>query len=116
MKKEVNNEIEVLKGSKSEIKNRIVKTDVEKAVLENTTQDEQNKVLEPHIYSRIDQQVKDLYALAVDKAEGKMGNANVLQLLNEVEKAVDAYLMEYNVCESINQGQVHQVSKDIKKG
>jgi hypothetical protein len=48
-------EIGNLKGSKSEIKGRIVKTDTEKRVLENTSQDQQNKVLEPHIYQKIEE-------------------------------------------------------------
>ena len=68
-----------MKGSKSEIKGRIVRTDAEKNILENTTQDEHNKVLDPVTYGRIDQQVKELYALGfADKAEGKMGNASAI--------------------------------------
>jgi hypothetical protein len=40
LKKEFNDEIGVLKGSKGEIKGRIVKTDGEKKNLETTTQDQ----------------------------------------------------------------------------
>jgi hypothetical protein len=40
LKHEINNEIGVLKGSKTEIKGRIFKTDGEKKNLENTTQDQ----------------------------------------------------------------------------
>jgi len=29
------------------------------------------------------------------KAEGKMGNSNTLQLLNEVEKEIETYLFEF---------------------
>ena len=47
-------EIKTLKGSKNEIKDKIVKTDVEKNVLENTTQDEYNKVLDPYTYGKIE--------------------------------------------------------------
>ena len=54
-------DINLLKGSKGEIKGRIFKTDVEKRILENTTQDEQNKVLDPYTYMQLDQQVKQLY-------------------------------------------------------
>jgi hypothetical protein len=47
-------------------------------------------VLDPYTYSRLDQQVKELYQLGfADKAEGKMGNASVIQLLNEIEKLMD---------------------------
>ena len=54
LRNEFNSEIENLKGSKSEIKGRIMKTDGEKKVLENTSGDQQNKVLDPHIYLKID--------------------------------------------------------------
>ena len=47
-------DIGTLKTSKNEIKDRIVKTDVEKNILENTTQDEQNKVLDPGTYKNIE--------------------------------------------------------------
>jgi hypothetical protein len=40
--------------------------------------------------------VKELYQLGfADKAEGKMGNASVLQLLNELEKLLDTYLNDF---------------------
>ena len=54
LRNEFNFEIDNLKGSKSEIKSRIMKTDGEKKVLENTSGDQQNKVLDPHIYHKID--------------------------------------------------------------
>jgi len=60
-------------------------------------------VLDPYIYSKLDQQVKDLYVLGfAEKAEGKMGNAQVIQLLNEVEKLIDGFLLDFQISESID--------------
>jgi hypothetical protein len=100
LKKEFNTEISVLRGSKGEIKGRIFKTDAERNNLENTSQDQVNKVLEPYVYAKIEQQVKELYQLGfAEKAEGKMSNATALQLLNEIEKLIDEYLLDFDVSE-----------------
>lgn len=100
LRQEFNEEIGVLKGSKHEVKSRIVKTDTEKKILENTSQDQVNKVLEPHIYAKVEQQVKELYALTQeDKGEGKLGNASVTTLLNEIEKEINRYLLEFTKIE-----------------
>ena len=40
--------------SKNEIKGRIVKTDFERGILENTTSDNQNKVIDPVTFSKLE--------------------------------------------------------------
>ena len=34
-----------------------------------------------------------------DRAEGKMGNASCLQLLNEMEKLIDTFLVDFQISE-----------------
>lgn len=53
--KESQKEINILKESKKEIKERIKKNENEKNQLQNTTLESENKVLDPVIYSKIDQ-------------------------------------------------------------
>jgi len=116
LRHEFSKDISLLEGSKSEIKGRIVRTDAEKNILENTTQDEHNKVLDPVTYGRIEQQVKELYALGfADKAEGKMGNASAIQLLNEIEKLMDTFLQDFRISEEIDKDTVAAETTRIKK-
>lgn len=44
-----------------------------------------------------------------------MGNATVLQLLNEVEKLLDSFLHDFEVSEQIDQNTVAAESQKIKK-
>ena len=47
--------------------------------------------------------MKELYQIiAPDKAEGKLGNASVLQLLNDLEKDLDKYLLDFKESEKID--------------
>ena len=93
IKDDFKKEIDALENSLKEVKERISKTDAEKVVLQNTTQDEHNKVLDHHLYNQIDELVKRIYNIETkDKADSKMGNASVLGLLNELEKSIDFYL------------------------
>ncbi len=116
LKNEYQFEIGNLKGSKTEIKGRIVKTDAEKKVLENTSQDQQNKVLEPQIYQKIEQQVKDIYALLQEGgSEGKMSNSSIVTLLNEIEKDIDRYLLEFKKVEEKFNDVVTAETTKIKK-
>lgn len=48
------NELGNLKSSKKEINDKIDKTDIETKFLQNTTQDDQNKVVDPNTYEKID--------------------------------------------------------------
>ena len=117
LRNEFNFEIDNLKGSKSEIKSRINKTDGEKKVLENTSGDQQYKVLDPHIYLKIDQMVKEIYALLQEGgSEGKMSNSSIVSLLNEIEKDIDKYLLDFKKIEEklsdIVQAETTRIKKD----
>jgi hypothetical protein len=110
------NDIGTLKTSKYEVEDRIHRTDFEKTVLENTTQDEHNKVLDPVTYKNIKQQVKDLYAIVLgDKAEGKLNGAEPLPLLHEMEKVIDEYLGDFKRADNDNKDRVIREAKQIKK-
>ena len=54
IKEEFRKEIGTLEGSLAEIKERISKTSLEKNILQNTTQDEENRVLDPILFSKIE--------------------------------------------------------------
>lgn len=65
---------------------------------------------------KVEAQVKELYQIGfADKAEGKMGNASVIQLLNEVEKLIDGYLLDFTISEQIDRDTVNAESTKIKK-
>ncbi len=60
--------------------------------------------------------MKELYAIiAPDKAEGKLGNASVLSLLNDLEKQLDHYLLEFKESELIDPSIILEEQKKIKK-
>lgn len=44
-----------------------------------------------------------------------MGNASVIQLLNEVEKLIDGYLLDFQISEQIDRDTVNAESTKIKK-
>lgn len=46
--------------------------------------------------------MKKVYAIEYgDKAEAKMGNSNILNLLNELEKLIDFYLQDFYLADLI---------------
>lgn len=94
-------EIHALKDNKNEVKDRIVKTDNDKNVLETNTEDVKNKVIDPATYAVLDTAVRDIYSIAYSKNE-KMGNATTLALLNELEKLIDNFLIDFKICEDID--------------
>lgn len=65
---------------------------------------------------KVEHAVNDLYRLCVaEKGDAKMGNASVLQLLNEIEKNIDKYLQEFQVSENIDEKTVLEEQTKIKK-
>lgn len=44
-----------------------------------------------------------------------MGTASVIQLLNEVEKLIDGFLLDFQICENIDGATVVAESTKIKK-
>ena len=44
-----------------------------------------------------------------------MGNASVIQLLNEIEKLIDGYLLDFTISEQIDKDCVQSESTKIKK-
>jgi len=103
-----------LKSGEEEIKERIVKTDQEKTFLQTTTQDEENKVIDAETFEQLDLIVRDLYSVALgSKFETKMGNANTLQLLNEIEKEIDQYIAYFNKQDKQDPVNVQKESKAI---
>lgn len=116
IKRKFVSDIGTLKSSKNEVGDRIHRTEQEKNILENTTQDEHNKVLDPLTYKNIEKNVKELYGIAfAEKAESKMGNSSVLPLLNELEKVIDTYLFDFREAESTTKDIVQNEATIIKK-
>jgi Fe-S cluster biogenesis protein NfuA len=73
-------------------------------------------VLEPQIYQKIEQQVKDIYALLQEGgSEGKMSNSSIVTLLNEIEKDIDRYLLEFKKVEEKFNDVVTAETTKIKK-
>jgi hypothetical protein len=62
--------------------------------------------------------ISDLYYTSSGTGERggnpKMGNASVIQLLNEIEKNVDKYLQEFKVSYEISQEDAEREAKTIK--
>jgi|LauGreDrversion4_2_1035121.scaffolds.fasta_scaffold201704_3 hypothetical protein len=78
--------------------------------------EEDNKTLDAQTYHQIDIIVQDLYKICVaDRGDAKMGNASVLQLLNEIEKNIDKYTQDFIVSEEIAPHIVQEQEKEIKK-
>lgn len=81
--------------------------------------EDDNKTLDPQTYHQVDLIVQELFKICVaDRGEAKMGNATVLQLLNEIEKNIDRYLQDFQVSEDISKtckGIVEEEEKAIKK-
>lgn len=116
IKRKFVSDIGTLKFSKNEVGDRIHRTEQEKNILENTTQDEHNKVLDPLTYKNIEKNVKELYGIAfAEKAESKMNNSSVLPLLNELEKVIDTYLFDFKEAESATKDIVQNEATIIKK-
>ena len=44
-----------------------------------------------------------------------MSTASVLQLLNELEKSLDTYLVDFYTCDKIDEKEVNDKWKEIKK-
>ena len=44
-----------------------------------------------------------------------MSTASVLQLLNELEKSIDTYIVDFYVADKIDEKKVNEEWKDIKK-
>lgn len=73
-------------------------------------------MLDPQIYSKIEQQVKEIYALLQEGApEGKMTNSSIVSLLNEIEKDIDRYLLEFKKVEEKFNDVVTSETTKIKK-
>ena len=73
-------------------------------------------MLEANTYKNVKNLVQDLYATAYqDTAQSKMGNAEVLPLLNEIEKTIDSYLLLFSIAEGVHESTVTDESKRIKK-
>ena len=58
--------------------------------------------------------MRELYALEFG-SDGKMSTASVLQLLNELEKSIDGYVVDFFVADKIDEKKVNEEWKDIKK-
>ena len=50
-----------------------------------------------------------------EKSEGKMGNASLLSLLNELEKMIDYHLQDFQVSDQIDGEKVQDEWQKIKK-
>ena len=72
-------------------------------------------MLDPRIYNRLEAKVKDVYKEEFESKDTKMSNANVLQLLNELEKSLDDYLLDFYISDKIDEKKVGEEWKEIKK-
>lgn len=82
----------------------------------NTTKDEENKVIEPVTFAKLDNMVKELYSTTfAEKAEGKMGNSSLISLLNEIEKMIDFYINDFNYIDTWDASTVLHESKKIQR-
>ena len=60
--------------------------------------------------------VKDIYALLQEGgSEGKMSNSSIVSLLNEIEKDIDKYLLDFKKIEEKLSDIVQQETNIIKK-
>ena len=109
-------EIKVLTNSLQEVDQRKERTYKDSKQMASSAVEEDNKTLDAQTYHQIDTIVQDLYRICVaDRGDAKMGNASVLQLLNEIEKNIDRYLQDFKVSEDIAQNIVQEEEKTIKK-
>ena len=96
-------EIENLKKSLHDVTYKNDRTLKESKGMNDTSGNEENKTIDPNSYAIIEKSVKDLYTLCTaERGDAKMGNASVVQLLNEIEKSIDRYLVEFKVSEEID--------------
>jgi len=89
-------EIAVLTNSLQEVDQRKDRTQKDSKQMTTSAILEDNKTLEPQTYHQIDVIVQELFKICMaDRGEAKMGNASVLQLLNEIEKNIDRSLQDF---------------------
>lgn len=113
---ETNHEIKILNQTLQEVDERKARLYKESKLMQGSVMDEENKKLDDSTYSQLEILVKELYQQCLnDKGDNKMGNASVLQYLNEIEKKVDHYLHEFIVAEDIDQKIVEFETGEIKK-
>lgn len=96
LEQELNREIMLLNKGLSEVEDKKSRLQQESKVMQSSAADEESKKIDPKDYKEIEELITELYISSSGAGERggnpKMGNAGVIQLLNEIEKNVDKYL------------------------
>ncbi len=117
LEQELNREIMLLNKGLSEVDDKKSRLQQESKVMQSSAADEESKKIDPKDYREIEQLITELYYSSGtgDRAGNpKMGNAGVIQLLNEIEKNVDKYLQEFKVSFEISKDDADKEAKAIK--
>lgn len=95
LEQELNREIMLLNKGLGEVEDKKGRLQQESRVMQSSAADEESKKIDPKDYKEIEELISELYYSSGTGERGgnpKMGNAGVVQLLNEIEKNVDKYL------------------------